>query len=115
MELLLILGLAAGGASFTISTTSIFRAFRELVSMIHPKIEELVHCPWCLNHYVSLIFVLSIYIHDDINGSTALTYWLGCTTIGGLCHHVLLRAYKPVMKAEMRRKQEKTNPNTIDD
>ncbi len=92
----LALAFASAAISFTISWTSIFRAFREMVSKIHPKVDELIHCPWCLNHYVVLAIILHTRRYDGIT-DLVLT-WFAAVCVGGLIHFVLLRAYDPVPK-----------------
>lgn len=107
MNLLIVFTAACSAISFTISTTSIFKGLRDLVSKIHPKVEELIHCPWCLNHYIALALILVTgkylvtdqgYIIDVIVTTFAIT------GLSGLLHYVLLRAYEPVAREELKRK-----------
>lgn len=80
-----------------------FGWLRELVANVHPKLEELIHCPWCLGHYVVLTIMLctkstllnvSLYPLFDF-----LFTWFAIITLMGLGHYVLLRAYAPVAEA----------------
>jgi len=108
---LLVLGLIVGAVTFTTSTTSIFGWFRELVSKIQPKIEELIHCPWCSGFWLSLLMVGTADL-PWIHVFKVPLLNLLCTTfavlaIAGPLHYVLLRAYKPVAEAMSMRHREK--------
>lgn len=64
-----------------------------------------MHCPWCFNHYVSLIGVL-VYV-DYSTVWDVIAIWFACTAIGGLVHFVLLRAYEPIAKMTLMRQLDK--------
>lgn len=104
MEQMFLLILANAAVSFTISWTSIFKGVRGLVGSLHPKLDELIHCPYCLGHYTALVLMLIEGSYYQQGLERAILHWF--TIVGGtaLCHFVMLRAYKPVMKAEMSRK-----------
>lgn len=90
-----------------------FKWLRELVSPIHSKIEELIHCPWCLGHWI--VFVIMLTANTPIISMTYVPVydWLftAFTVMApvGLIHYVLLRAYEPVAKAMLQRKLDKAN------
>ncbi len=113
METLIVIALTCAAISFTITTTSIFAWFRDIVSKIHPKIEELIHCPWCLNHYVVLgvlpTAIKKLQIEDINSVYNFIIFWFATVCIGGLIHYVLLRAYEPVAKTMLQRKINKQN------
>lgn len=112
MEVLLLVSLACAGISFTITTTSVFKWLRNFISKAGSTAEEWIHCPWCLNHYISLIAWLWLprYSFDSISAWPTLgLLWLSTVTIGGLVHYALLRAYKPTAEAEARRKIDQLN------
>lgn len=97
--------------SFTVTTTSIFGGLRELVSKIHHKLEELIFCPWCFNHYVVFTMLLTSNI-QLLNISNNYLYNFLFTSFciiggAGVLHYVLLRAYEPVQKVMMMRQMEK--------
>lgn len=104
---LIALSFGAAAISFTITVTGMFKWFRELVSPIHHKIEELVHCPWCLGHWVVFVIMLTariqpleitgIYLYDWLFTAFAVMAPIG------LIHYVLLRAYEPIAKAMIQR------------
>lgn len=114
-----IMAFVVAAISFTISTTSMFKWLRELVSPIHHKIEELIHCPWCLAHWITFILLWCIpssYIIEVVpvieNSLVLRSFNFLFTTFAiiglvGLLHYVLLRAYEPVAKAMAMRQLEK--------
>lgn len=110
MEAILLLSLIVASISFTITVTSIFEWFRELLSLIHPKVEQLIHCPYCLGHYITIFIVLFTdkyviftgnYIYDVI-----LTIFCVMGTVAVL-HYIILRAYEPIAKIHAMREIEK--------
>ena len=105
LETIVYIALMVASVSFTITTTSIFKWFRELVSPIHGKIEELIHCPYCLGHWIT--FAVLFFIYDY---SVSPAFFLQAFAVMGLVaifHYVILRAYEPVAKAMARRELEK--------
>jgi hypothetical protein len=115
MSHFLVLSFFVASVSFTISVTSIFSWLRELVAKIHPKLEELIFCPYCLGHYICLI-TLGI-LNPDIPVVTTNGYinfliiWLSIMTPVSLFHYVMLRAYQPVAETMSYRKWVKDNPD----
>lgn len=115
-ELLIILmvALCSASISFTITTTSMFTWFRESVSNLNiHKLEELVFCPWCFSHYVTLVILLSANISyiNIVNSESKIANfynfcftWFAIQCIVGIFHYILLRAYEPVAKQMANRK-----------
>ena len=98
---LIYVALCCGGISFTITTTSMFKSFREWISNIHPKLEELIHCPWCLGHWITIGFLLFTPKINLITGNSLVNYLLvlfSIISLEGLLHYVLLRSYEPVAR-----------------
>ena len=97
--------------SYTISYTSIFLGFREWISKFHHKLEELIHCPYCLCHYVILTIMFTT---NDISSKLVpitnnivynfLFTWFCIVCVTSLLHCVMLIAYRPVMKYMTDRK-----------
>lgn len=106
---LLMVALCSAAISFTITTTSMFTWFREGVASlgVH-KLEELVFCPWCFSHYVTLTILLTSDAPViSLNGYHLYNFlftWFAIQTMVGLLHCVLLLAYQPVAKAMLNRK-----------
>lgn len=110
---LLYVALCCGGISFTITTTSMFKSIREWISNIHPKLDELIHCPWCLGHWITLLYFsllpssdYMILIHNTSILNFVLVYF-SVVSLEGLLYYVLLRAFEPVGRLLAQRKIEK--------
>lgn len=114
MEPLLIAASISAAISFIVTVTSIFKPLREYLSKIHPKLEELIHCPICFGTWVSLIVVLIGYTHltIELHQMTVLNVifnTFAVVGIMGLFHFVLLRAYESVIKLMVQRKLDVLN------
>lgn len=106
----LIVAFACAGISYTITCTSVFKWFRESIGAHHKKLDELVHCPWCFNHYVCLAALYvsrGTYEITDVAVIDFIISWFFMVTIGGIIHYVLLRSYEPVIKATIQRQLER--------
>ena len=108
---IILVALCAASISYTISYTSIFLGFREWVSKFHHKLEELIHCPYCLCHYVILTIMFTtnnissklVPITNNIVYNFLFT-WFCIVCITSLLHCVMLIAYRPVMQYMTDRK-----------
>ena len=108
---IILVALCAASISYTISYTSIFLGFREWVSKFHHKLEELIHCPYCLCHYVILTIMFTtndissklVPIADNIVYNFLFT-WFCIVCVTSLLHCVMLIAYRPVMQYMTDRK-----------
>ena len=108
---IILVALCAASISYTISYTSIFLGFREWISKFHHKLEELIHCPYCLCHYVILTIMFTT---NDISSKLVpitnnivynfLFTWFCIVCITSLLHCIMLIAYRPVMKYMTDRK-----------
>ena len=108
---IILVALCAASISYTISYTSIFLGFREWISKFHHKLEELIHCPYCLCHYVILTIMFTT---NDISSKLVpitnniiynfLFTWFCIVCVTSLLHCVMLIAYRPVMKYMTDRK-----------
>lgn len=54
----LILALASSAIALTITLSSIFENLRRLAKKKNEWLGELVRCPYCLSHWVALVFVV---------------------------------------------------------
>ena len=108
---IILVALCAASISYTISYTSIFLGFREWISKFHHKLEELIHCPYCLCHYVILTIMFTT---NDISSKLVpiannivynfLFTWFCIVCVTSLLHCVMLIAYRPVMQYMKDRK-----------
>lgn len=107
---LIAIALCVAAISFTITTTSMFKWLREPIAKLHPKLEELIFCPWCLGHWITFIILLTSDVPlICVTGVLFYNFMVTAFTIvamAGLVHYVLLRAYEPVAKLMMARKME---------
>ena len=108
---IILVALCAASISYTISYTSIFLGFREWISKFHHKLEELIHCPYCLCHYVILTIMFTtnnissklVPITNNIVYNFLFT-WFCIVCVTSLLHCVMLIAYRPVMQYMTDRK-----------
>jgi len=110
MEKLLLLSFIVCSVSFTITVTSIFKFLREYVSTLHSKLEELIHCPYCLGHYITIILLFIVDYSYDFCDWQAMNFILTIFCIMGITsmmHYIVLRTYEPIAKQIAIRKIEK--------
>lgn len=108
---IILVALCAASISYTISYTSIFLGFREWISKFHHKLEELIHCPYCLCHYIILTIMFTtndissklIPIANNIVYDFLFT-WFCIVCVTSLLHCVMLIAYRPVIQYMTDRK-----------
>lgn len=109
---ILYITLAIASVSFTVTRTGIFEWLRELVSPIHPKVEQLFHCPYCLGHWITFVVLLIVPKTYLIQIVPSVVFNFFFTTfvimgLAGLLHYVLLRAYDPVAETMKMRNRER--------
>ena len=108
---IILVALCAASISYTIIYILIFIGFREWISKFHHKLEELIHCPYCLCHYVILTIMFTtnnissklVPITNNIVYNFLFT-WFCIVCITSLLHCVMLIAYRPVMQYMTDRK-----------
>lgn len=108
MEGLIVISVCIASISFAITTTSIFEWLRHTASKIHPKIEELIHCPYCLSYWITFAMYIPLYGMEvvAISGNYFYDFVINLFTIPGLSalmHFVMLRAYEPVTRRKLRK------------
>ena len=120
---ILTVALCAASISYTISVTSIFEWLRNLITNhIGGKIEELIHCPYCIGHYVVLVIMFTTkYVENHLIPITEtmvydfLFTWFCIVCVLSLLHDFMNLAYKPIaeneglrarLKAQKQRKNE---------
>lgn len=116
IEYIALVALCAASITYTICYTSIFYSFREWLSKFHHKLEELIHCPYCLGHYVILTIMFTtkdistklVPITDYVVYNFLFT-WFCIVCVMSLLHYVMLLAYQPVMRYMADRKIAKIN------
>ena len=107
---ILAIALCSASISYTISMAGIFKWLREWIDEVLPeKISELVHCPYCLAHYIILCIMLTTHINSYlIPISSYVLYnflftWFVIVCLVSLLHFVMVRTYAPVAILETYR------------
>ena len=103
MITLLLIALASASISYTVTTTGIFKYVREKVASLHPKIDELIHCPYCFGHYVVLVIYFSIIDVNSLSLLSILLELFAIVGIMGMIHYVLIRAYLPISQSKAKK------------
>lgn len=105
---MLAVALCAASISYTISVAGIFKWLRDWAAdHIGGKIEELIHCPYCLGHYVILVIMLTTkdicsYL-IPVTGLVIYDFlftWFCIVCILSLLHYFMNLAYKPIAENE---------------
>lgn len=107
MEKFILIMLVTTGVSFTFCVTSIFNPVREFLAKIHPKVEELVFCPYCMSHYIAASLLLVCNYSYDFTNILILDFLFtvfAITCITAILHYPMLRTYEPVAKVMLSRK-----------
>lgn len=105
---ILAVALCAASISYTISVTSIFEWLRNFIAdHIGGKIEELIHCPYCLGHYIVLVIMLTTknmrYHVVEISRGYIYNFlftWFCIICVMALIHYFMNLAYKPIAENE---------------
>ena len=108
---ILIVSLCSASISYTVSCAGIFEGLRKAVSKWGKWFEDLIHCPYCFGHYVTLAIILitlmggsELFYIADWNLFDLLFVWFACVCVMSLLHFIMVRAYKPVAESEAIRK-----------
>jgi hypothetical protein len=56
---IILLALAVSAASMTITTSNVTEWLRVSVSKLGQRFEELIHCPYCLSHWLAAIVTVA--------------------------------------------------------
>ena len=59
MTEIILLALAVSSVSMTVATSNAMEWLRSLVSKLGQRFEELIHCPYCLSHWLAAIVTLA--------------------------------------------------------
>lgn len=116
--ILLCAALCCASISFTITITGMFKWLREALSPIHSKIEDLIHCPWCFGHWVTIIFLLTsnmqrLHFSEEPSYNLLVT-WFVIMGMEAPIYYILLRAFEPVLKITAQRKIDNLKRKSVD-
>lgn len=104
LEYILYLSLCTASISYTITWAGIFEGLRKRISKLGNWFEDLIHCPYCLGHYIALVIMLVTYNNCSqyfipVSKSIVLNFiisWFSIMCVTSILHCVMLIAYKPV-------------------
>lgn len=109
---LFVISLIAASISYTVCCAGIFEKLRNWVTKWGHWFEDLIHCPYCFGHYVTLALIAITYNRNyDLfalfTGNRIIDFilmWFACVCIMSIWHFIMVRAYKPVAESETLRK-----------
>ena len=90
MQNLLVLGIAVGTASTTLTQSKIFRWLHGderhagLAERAHPWLGDLFNCAYCMGHWLAALTTALVWQHQDVFWFWAVVYWLAVTGIAAL-------------------------------
>lgn len=116
---ILIISLCSASISYTVSCAGIFEGLRKVVTKWGKWFEDLIHCPYCFGHYVTLAILGLTYTRNSwlfnlLTGWPVVDFilmWFICVCMMSLLHFVMVRAYKPVAESETIRKMKEKLTN----
>ena len=88
MQNLLVLGIAVGTASTTLTQSKIFRWLHGderhagLAERAHPWLGDLFNCAYCMNHWLAALGTALAWQHNSV--FWCIVYWLAVTGIAAL-------------------------------
>ena len=107
----LVLALCVSSISFTITRAGIFEGFRQWCEdNLVDKLDELIHCPYCVSHYAALIGLLITQTIFNITGWVIIDFcitWFAIVAVSAVFHAIMLWGYRPVADTEYERLRRK--------
>lgn len=103
---LVFLGIATGAISMVVSRSTLLNAFHAWVEKRSARLEEMLSCPWCLSHWVALIFTI---IYHPLVIAHQPTNWLLLPVdylvnvmvmafIAAIASRIIHSSYKPIFE-----------------
>lgn len=89
---LVLIGLATGSLSMTLSRSSLFKAPRDWLNEHLPLAGKLASCGYCLSHWIALGLMLLGQVGTG-NLLTAFLCWFAAVTIAGVSAFFIRLAY----------------------
>jgi hypothetical protein len=100
---LLFLGIATGAISMVVSRSTLLNSLHDWVEKRSVFLENLLSCPWCLSHWVSLIFTLIYHPLIVTSWFLPLDYFVTImvmTVVSAVTARIIYSAYKPIFEQE---------------
>ena len=73
---LLLLSVACGSISMTVSKSKFFQPFRRLVKSKSPFFGELFSCPYCVSHWVSILLTIIYFPRPVCSRYAIIDAWI---------------------------------------
>ena len=106
---LIFLGVATGAISMVVSKSTLLNSFHAWVEKRSLRLEEMLSCPWCLSHWVALIF--TIIYHPLViahQGTSLISYLLFpvdylvnvmvMAFVAAIASRIIHSSYKPIFE-----------------
>jgi len=96
---LVVLGIATGAISMVVSRSTIFNAFHDWLEKRSVFLEDLLSCPWCLSHWIALVFTIIYHPLIVTSWFVPLDYFVTLmvmTVVAAITARIIYSAYKPI-------------------
>lgn len=90
---LVVLSLATATISVTVTQSILFKPIRDRVSTHWTWGGDLIHCSYCLGHWVACVLVTISSISQGMGLVTGLVSWLAVTAIAAMVSGLIERLY----------------------
>lgn len=100
---LLFLGIATGAISMVVSRSTLFNALHAWIEKRSVFLEDLLSCPWCLSHWMSLIFTIiyhPLVVTSWFRPLDYLVTLMVMTVISAVTARIIYSSYKPIFEQE---------------
>lgn len=100
---LVFLGIATGAISMVVSRSAILNAFHAWVEKRSVFLEDLLSCPWCVSHWIALIFTIIYRPLIVTSWFVPVDYFVTVmvmTVIAAITARIIYSAYKPIFEQE---------------
>jgi hypothetical protein len=80
---IIVLGLAVGTAATTLTQSKIFRWLQTGTERVHPLVNDLFNCAYCMGHWVA---AAAVFLWHPVNSTPVelLALWLATTGVAAL-------------------------------
>jgi len=96
---LIFLGIATGAISMVVSRSTLLNAFHAWVEKRSLRLEEMLSCPWCLSHWIALVFTIIYHPLIVTSWFVPLDYFVTLmvmTVVAAITARIIYSAYKPI-------------------
>lgn len=100
---LVFLGIATGAISMVVSRSTILNSFHDWLEKRSVFLENLLSCPWCVSHWIALIFTIIYRPLIVTSWFVPVDYFVTVmvmTVIAAITARIIYSAYKPIFEQE---------------